>query len=171
MIWIYYFLLLVVALGGLLLAIFMLPGLWLMLAAAAVYAMVSHRAFVGNKTLIALLLLAGLAEVSDVILGGAGAKRAGASGWGILGGFVGAIIGGIFLSVVPIPIVSTVIGICLGSFLGASSVELIMGQGAGASIRIGYGTAKGRFIGIVCKMTLGVVMLLIVIWKGLPIHI
>ncbi len=171
MIWVYYLLLVVVALGGVILAVFMLPGLWLMLAAAAGYALVTHRAFVGDKTLIVLLLLAGVAEVSDVLLGGAGAKKAGASGWGIVGGIVGAILGGIFLSFVPIPIVSTVIGICLGSFLGASAMELIMGASAGDSVRIGYGTAKGRFIGIVCKMTLGVLMLLIVMWKALPIHI
>jgi uncharacterized protein len=170
MIWIYYLILLLVGLCGLVLAIFMLPGLWLMLAGAAGYALISHRAYVGDKTLIALLLLAGLAEVSDVFLGGAGAKQAGASGWGIVGGIVGAILGGIFLTFIPIPIVSTVIGICLGSFLGAAIVELAMGQSAGQSVRIGYGAAKGRFIGIVCKLSLGVIMFLIMLIAAFPIH-
>ena len=173
MIWVYFFLLMLTDLCGLVLAAFTLPGLWLMLGAAAFYAYLSRGAYLGYRTLIALLILAGVAEVAEIFVTGAGAKQAGASKWGILGGFVGAILGGIFLTgVIPyIPLLSTVIGICLGTFLGAFGIEFAMGRPTSQSMRIGFGAAKGRLMGLFGKGTVGIVMLLITLWVGLPIHI
>jgi hypothetical protein len=171
MIWLYYLLLLATDAAGLVLAAFTLPGLWLMLAAAAGYAYLTAGHYLGYKTLIALLVLTAGSEVAELFLGGAGAKKAGASKWGILGGLLGAILGGIFLTgFIPIPILGTVIGICLGSFAGAFIVELLLGRPVLHSMRIGYGAAKGRLFGIAGKVTIGILMFLITLWTALPLH-
>src|SRR5205814_1067853 len=119
-----------------------------------------------------LLVLATGAEIAEFVFGGAGAKKAGASKWGIIGGLIGAIVGGIFLTgVIPIfaPL-STIIGICLGSFGGAFGTELVLGRPIMQSVNIGYGAAKGRLVGIAGKVAIGVLMFLITLWTALPIH-
>jgi uncharacterized protein YqgC (DUF456 family) len=172
MAWAYYLLLLATDVVGLLLAAFTLPGLWLMLAAAAGYAFLTHGQYLSYTTLIVLLVLAAGAEIAEFVFGGAGAKKAGASKWGIVGGLVGAILGGLFLTgVIPIfaPL-STIIGICLGSFAGAFGIELALGRPIMQSVNIGYGAAKGRLLGIANKVAVGVLMFLITLWVALPIH-
>jgi uncharacterized protein YqgC (DUF456 family) len=167
--WLYFLLLFITDLCGLVLAAFTLPGLWLMLAGAAVYAWLTHGYYLSYHTLIALFLLALAAEIAELFLGGAGAKKAGASGWGIAGGLLGAIIGGICLTpFIPIPILGTIIGICLGSFAGAFVVEALMGQPLTRSVAIGYGAAKGRLTGIVGKVGIGVVMVLLTMVAAFP---
>ena len=169
MVVIYFLLLLLTDVCGLILAAFTLPGLWLMLAGAAAYAWLTHGYYLGIKSLIALLVLATIAEIAEVFLGGAGAKKAGASGWGILGAFVGAIVGGIWMTGV-IPILGTIIGICIGSFAGAFVVELLMGQTLSQSAMIGLGAAKGKITGIAGKVMIGLLMMLITFFAAFPIH-
>ena len=171
LVWLYWVLLLAVDLGGVLLAAFTLPGTWLILGATATYALVTHaRHIVGWKSLVVLLGLTVLAEVGEFVLGGAGAKKAGANKWGMFGGLVGAILGGIFLSAF-IPFIfplSTIAGICLGSFLGAFAVELVLGRPVGQSVRIGFGAAKGRFLGIVAKVSIAIAMFLLSVGVAFP---
>ena len=170
--WTYWLALLAVGLAGLLLAAFTLPGTWLILGGATVYALLTRLDYLGWRTLVALLLLAITAEVGEFVLGGAGAKKAGANKWGIFGGLVGAILGGLFLSgLLPIAFpVSTIVGICLGSFIGAFTVELLLGQEVWRSVRIGFGAAKGRFLGIVGKFTVALAMFLLTLAMALPRH-
>jgi uncharacterized protein YqgC (DUF456 family) len=107
--------------------------------------------------------------VLETVGGGAGAKREGASRRGIFAAIVGGIVGGIFLSfLIPIPVLGTIIGACLGSLVGAMVVELYLGKELEHSFRIGVGAAKGRFVGIVSKLGFGVLILMIVVWMGLP---
>ena len=167
--WLYFLLLLITDICGLVLAAITLPGLWLMLAGAAVYALLTHGRYLGWHMLIALFLLALTAEIGEIVIGGAGAKKAGASGWGIAGGLIGAIIGGIVLSTM-LPPLGTIIGICLGSFAGAFAVEFILGQPLTQSAKLGFGAAKGRLTGIVGKVAIGVLMLLLTIIAGIPIQ-
>ena len=68
-----------VAVAGVVLAVFQLPGIWLILAATAGYDWLYDWQRFGWKWLIALGLLAACAEVFDVLAGMAAARRAGAS--------------------------------------------------------------------------------------------
>jgi uncharacterized protein len=142
----------------------------LMRGGAAIYAWLTHGQYIGKETLITLLVLAGTAEIIEIFLGGAGAKKAGGSKWGMLGGLVGGILGGYFLTFVPIPFVSTIIGICLGCFLGAFVVEMALGQPVSQSARIGLGAAKGKFTGIIGKVGFGLVMFVITFCVAIPFH-
>jgi uncharacterized protein YqgC (DUF456 family) len=171
MAWLYFLLLLITDLIGLVLAAFTLPGLWLMLGGAAIYAWLTHGYYLSWKSLLFLLGLALIAEVVELWLGGAGAKKAGASAWGVFGGLIGGILGGIFFTgLIPIPILGTIIGICLGCFVGAFIAELATGQQLTQSAKIGFGAAKGKLTGIAGKVLIGLAMLLITFIAGLPIH-
>ncbi len=145
--WLYFLILFLFLVGGLVLVAFTLPGLWLMTAATAGYAALTHFRFVGLYTLITLLVLSAVAEAIDLGWGGAAARKAGGGKAAVFGELGGGILGGIFLSLVPIPIISTIIGICVGAFAGATIMEMIYGRQTIESIQIGLGAAKGKFWG------------------------
>ncbi len=171
LIWLYYFLLLIVQLAGLVVAIFQLPGLWVMLAGTGVFALLTRsHGYVSVTSILVLLGLAITAEIVEFVAGGAGAKKAGASKLGMTGAMVGGIVGAIVgTPMIPVPIVGTIVGAVVGSFLGAMAVELIRRREVGHSLRVGYGAAKGRLLGIGAKLTIGIIMLLITIVVAFPV--
>ena len=167
---VYYAILFLLLLTGLAITVMTLPGLWLMLASAAAYAWLTGGRFLGWRTLVALLILAGLGEVVELAFAGGGAKKAGAGRRGTWGALIGGLLGGIFLSFIPIPVVSTLVGVCLGTFLGAMIGELSGGREFGHSAVVGVGAAKGRLMGTLAKTALGGVMMALVLWTALPFH-
>lgn len=170
MIWIYYLLLLAACLLGLILSIFTLPGLWLMLGASAFYAWGTGQRYIGRHTLLALLLMALASEIVEIAMASRATRKAGGSRRAAVGGIVGAVLGGVFLTFVPIPVVSTIVGVCLGSFLGAALFELIGGADASHSLRVGVGAATGKFMGLLSKISFGIAMLIVILLTGLPMH-
>jgi uncharacterized protein YqgC (DUF456 family) len=169
--WLYYVLLLLILTAGVFVNVMLVPGLWLMVAAAAGYALLTHLGFIGWKTLIALLVLALAAEIVELALGGAAAKKAGGGKLAMIGAVIGGIVGGIVLTpMIPIPIVGTVVGVCLGSFLGAMVAELAGGREMFHSLKVGAGAATGRFAGIVSKLAFGFVMWVIAAILAFPVR-
>ena len=167
MAWLYYILLILISMGALALVVLTLPGLWLMTAMAAIYALLTHERYLSGHSLIALFLLSLIGEVLEFVAGGAMAKRAGGSRRGAIGAIVGGIIGGIVGSFV-LPIVLTIVGICIGSFVGAAGFELLGGGEADLAVRVGWGAAKGRFAGMVLKLGIGVVMFGLILIAAFP---
>jgi len=157
---------LLLGLAGLFLVILTLPGLWLMLAGAAVYAMFTH--IFGFKSLLVLFVLAAAGELLELAVGGAATRRSGGGKLSIVGAVVGGVLGGIFLTFIPIPVVGTLVGVCLGSFFGAVFVELISGKRLGYSLRVGLAAGTGRLGGIIIKLMIGVVMLAVIMIAGFP---
>jgi uncharacterized protein YqgC (DUF456 family) len=172
MAWVYYVLLLVVMIIGIAATLFGLPGIWLIVGGVAIYAMLTgFGVYVGWWTLAVLLVLGIAAEVAEFLAGTAGAKQAGGSRRAGLGAIVGALLGGLFLTpVIPIPIVGTVIGLCLGAFIGAGAMEMTARQDVAHSFRVGTGAAKGRFYGIIVKLCFAVVMLFVGLWMAFPVR-
>jgi uncharacterized protein YqgC (DUF456 family) len=169
MVWVYYLLLLVVLITGLLLNVLGLPGLWLMVAGFGGYALLTRwDNYVGWPSLIALVVLGLLAELVEFLAGAAGSKAAGARRRGMIGAIIGGFLGAIFLSIIPIPIVSQIVGACLGAFLGAAIMEF-SDKDLRHAARVGYGAAKGRLWGIVSKLAFGCVMLIVAVFAALPI--
>jgi hypothetical protein len=74
-----YLLLLATMLAGLFITLLNLPGLWVMFLAAGIYAWATHGIFLGYRSLIAIGVIALLAEIVEFFAATAGAKRAGAS--------------------------------------------------------------------------------------------
>jgi uncharacterized protein YqgC (DUF456 family) len=169
MIWVWYILLLLLGAAGVFVTIPGLPGLWLLVGAAAVYAWwTGLGAYIGWMSIIALIVLGLIAEVVEFVAGSAGAAKAGGSRRAMIGAIVGALVGGILLSI-PLPLVGAIIGACLGAFVGASAVELAIRRDIMHSMRVGTGAAKGRFWGIVTKLAFGIIMWILIAIVAFPL--
>ena len=167
--WSLYLCLLALLLVGWFLNLLGLPGLWVMVAAAVGYAWATDWLLMSWPGLVALLVLALLAELVEFLAGAAGAKSAGGTKRGMAGAIIGGLIGGVIgTGLIPIPIVGTVAGLCLGSFAGAAGVEMMIHRDREKSIAVGIGAAKGRFWGTVWKSAIGVVMIVVALAAGFP---
>ena len=165
--WLYYILLLFLCAASLALVVVTLPGLWLMTAGAAVYALLTHEKHIGFKSLVALFVMALIAEVLEFTAGGAAAKKAGGGRRAAVGALLGGVIGGIVGSFI-FPIILSIVGICIGCFAGAAIGELSGGKDSAQAIRVGWGAAKGRLLGVVLKLAFGMVMFGLVLVAGWP---
>ena len=138
---------------SLILIVLGLPGLWIMVATAVTYNLIVPGEPIGWVTLVAVAVLAFVAELLEFSLTGRYARKYGGSrraGWGaILGGMAGAIVG------VPVPIIGPVIGAFIGSFLGALIAELTGGSSAGDATRVAKGALIGRVMSTVLKIGIG----------------
>ncbi|HWL91947.1 MAG TPA: DUF456 domain-containing protein [Phycisphaerae bacterium] len=149
----------VVALLGVALAAFQLPGTWLILAAAAGYDWYFDWQRFGWKWLIGLLIFAGLAEVVDTLAAVVAAKRAGASRRAAIGAVIGGFVGMILISVpIPIPVVGAVIGGLMGCFLGALLAELSLNKDIATGARVGLFATIGKIFGLVAKTSAAAVI-------------
>lgn len=164
---VYYLLMIVLLLVGLFINILGLPGLWLMVVAYVGYGwLTGWDVYVGWPSVIAVFVLALIAEGVEFMAGAAGSAAAGGRKRGMAGAIVGGIIGGI-LGTPILPIVGTIIGACAGAFIGAAVLEF-SDKDAAHAMRVGIGAAKGRFWGIVSKTAVGLVMFLVAALAGLP---
>jgi uncharacterized protein len=168
--WIYYACLILLQITGLMLAILGLPGIWLMVAAVGGYAWLTvWNQYVGWPALLTVFVLAVLSEIVEFVAGAAGSAKAGGSKRGIVGALVGGFVGAIVLTpFIPIPVVGTVAGACIGSFAGAFLVEVGIGREMRHSANIGWGAAKGRLWGIASKLAFGVIILIVTVITAIP---
>jgi uncharacterized protein len=161
-------LLIAVLLAGWALTLLSLPGNWLMVAATAVYAWFAP-AVIGWKVVAAILVLAALGEVVELLSGAAGTARAGGSRRGaalaLAGSVAGAIVG--LLVGLPIPLAGSLVAALLfaglGAMAGAMLGEVWAGRDLAASWRIGAAAFRGRLLGAAAKMLVGGLIVAIVI--------
>jgi uncharacterized protein YqgC (DUF456 family) len=139
-----------------------------MVVAHAVYGWATGwNVHVGWASLIAIVVLALLAELVEFLAGAAGSKAAGGSKRGMAGAIIGGIVGGILGSPI-FPIVGTIVGAVLGAGAGAFLVEMGIGRSKQESTQIAIGAAKGRFWGILGKSVFGIAMLFVSLVTALP---
>jgi uncharacterized protein len=140
-----------------------LPGTWVMLAAGVGYSLLVPNS-IGWFTLVAVTVIAIIAEIFEFTLAGKYAKKYGGSrraSWGaIIGGTVGAIVG------VPVPIIGPIIGAFAGSFIGALVAEYSRGSDAQASTRVATGALIGRAVASAMKVAAGVVIAAWLLWTA-----
>ncbi|MBI4144888.1 DUF456 domain-containing protein [Candidatus Woesearchaeota archaeon] len=148
------------ALAGIVIVLFGLPGTFVILFGAALYDLISWSMAISWQTLLILLVLAGLGELFDVVVGGIAARRFGSSNIGTVGAIVGAIIGGIVG--VPVFVVGSLLGMFLGAFVGAFAVELLHYRSFGKAFKAGIGAFAGKVLSIFVKLELAVIMLAII---------
>ena len=138
---------------SLILIVLGLPGLWIMVATAVVYNMIVPGDPIGWVSLIAVAVLALVAELLEFTMTGRYARKYGGSrraGWGaIIGGMIGAVVG------FPVPIVGPVIGAFVGSFVGALVAELTGGASATDATRVAKGALIGRVVSTMLKIGIG----------------
>lgn len=170
--WVYYGILLVFLLAGMVLNVLTLPGNWLILLATFLFGWATGWNYVGKFTLIGLLVLASLGELVEFLAAGRATAKVGGSRWGAVGAIVGGLIGGIVLTpLIPIPILGTLIGVLVGTFLGSAAGEWLAGKEVFETLHLGAVATKGRLYGTILKLFFGVAMLIWAMIMALPFHL
>ena len=134
-----------------------LPGIVLVFAGLVVAAWAEGFAYVGQGTLVVLLVLCLLGYGIDFLAGAFGASRYGASKYSIIGAAIGAIAGMFF----GLP------GIILGPFIGAVVGELYVRRDLQAAGRAGFGAWIGLIAGTAAKIAITFVMIGVFIFAKL----
>ena len=124
-----------------------IPGSPLILLGAFIYAWYPDFLVVTWETLVILLFFTVLSQILDYLASILGAKKSGASRWGMSGAFLGGIIG-LFSG-----------GILIDPFTGALLLELFHGQDLPASLKIGLGTLVGFLGGAIGKIIIALTMI------------
>lgn len=162
MTYVYAILLIFLNLAWLLLNLLGLPGNWLMVVTVAIVLWVQWDAparMFSIGVLVAMTALAGLGEILELTAGALGARQAGASRRASIGALVagvGGAVAGTFL--IPIPVVGSIVGACLGASLAALGLEYSGGRSLEESVRSGLGAGKGRLLGTLVKLAVGLVI-------------
>jgi len=152
--------LLMAVVAGWALTLLGMPGNWLAVAAASLYAWLGPSEGVlqiGWGTVAALVVLAAAGEIAELVASVWGAQRAGGSRraalFSIFGSFVGAIVGATLG--IPIPLigsaVAAVLGGAVGALAGAALGEQSRGEALGRSLRVGHAAFWGRLLGTAAK--------------------
>ncbi len=152
-----------------------LPGNWLIVGGAALFAwllpIAAGRGITWNIVIV-LAVLALIGEIIEFAAGAAGAAKQGASRRAIALSVVGAIVGSIvgIVTGAPIPVIGSLVmalfGGAAGAFAGAYLGEAWKGRDEPARTAAGRGAFLGRIWGTVGKFAVGAIMLAIVAWDA-----
>ncbi len=136
---------LVIAAGLVALVAPILPGVAIIYLGILIVAWADGFTRIGPVMLFLMLAVMLVALVADNVAGLFGARRAGASAWGVLGAGVGAI-GGLFFG---LP------GVILGPAVGALAFEYARNPDAKRAMRAGAGGLLGFVLGVIAKAVFG----------------
>ncbi len=160
----FFFFFLVMALS-LMIVVVGLPGTWIILAEALVYALITgFDKGIGWLDLIILLVLAGAGELLEFILTARGAQKYGASNRVTIGAILGGIVGALLVNAV-FPVIGALIGAFMGVYLGAFLMTYIFEKDVEKARRISMGAFKGRLGSVMAKETVGLAMAAIIVWQ------
>lgn len=140
------------ALAGVALAAFTLPGSWIILASAIGYDCYFGWQRFGWKWLVALGAIALAAEIVELAASAVVAGKAGASRRAAIGSLIGGFAGMLLLSV-PIPVIGTILGGFIGCFIGALAGEMTLRDDLRSGVRVGLFATLGRLLGMMVKIS------------------
>ncbi len=126
-----------------------MPGALLVFLGLVAGAWADDFTRVGWMTLAILAILTILVYVVDFLASAFGARRLGASRWGVIGAVVGAL-AGLFLGFV---------GVVVGPFVGALIGELLARRGLAEASRAGAGAWLGLVLSVAARLALVFAML------------
>lgn len=142
----------IIALAGLLISIVGLPGVILVFLGSLIWSASNSFNYLTWPWLFLFLIMAIASTLVDNLAVILGAKKYGASNWGIVGCIVGIIVG---------TIVANIPGLLVGAFLGAVAAEMLLsGKDRNQAIQAGIGTLLGFFVGVFLKFLLALVMII-----------
>jgi len=152
--------------------VFGIPGNWITVGVAVLYAAfltTDSRVALGWPVVGALVALAIVGEIVEFVAGAAGAKKAGGSKRGAVLALVGALAGGIlgvFIGI-PIPVVGPIISAILFSAAGALGGAMLGESWKGRTWEESWGVGKaafwGRILGTLGKIVVGSIMVAVVL--------
>jgi uncharacterized protein YqgC (DUF456 family) len=133
-----------------------IPGTVLIFLAALIYALIEGFHVVGWPTLVVLGLLTVVATTADIWASSIGAKAGGASGWSVVVGLVGGVVG-FFLFTLP--------GAIIGAILGVLVTEIARVGDWKQALKAGGGWAVGWALSTVLQLGIGLTMVAIFVWQ------
>ena len=151
--------------------LFTLPGNWaivLLTTLFAVFAPKDTEHEIGWWGVGAVIILAIVGEIVEMVAGAAGAAKQGASRramfLAVIGAMFGSMMGAMVLSAIPIigTIIGAVGGAALGSFGGAYVGEMWKGRDQKERLDIGAAAMLGRLLGTMGKLIVGAIMVAVV---------
>jgi uncharacterized protein YqgC (DUF456 family) len=155
-------------------SLFMVPGNWIIVGLAALFAWqfpaepgAAAGSGLGWRTVLILGLLAAAGEVIEFAAGAAGAAKQGGSRRGMVLAIAGAFLGSLAGAAIgiPIPVIGPLIGAvgggALGAFAGAYAGEAWKGRTSAESYQISRGALVGRVLGTVGKLGVGAIMVVV----------
>jgi len=126
-----------------------LPGLPLSFLGLFLFALVRHFSPPLSPTLLIMMLIVTIVvSVLDHFVPFLGAKKYGASKWGIYGSIGGMILGAFF----------SPFGMLLGTFVGAVLVEWVVSKKKRHALRAGWGIFIGTILGMALKLGVAGIM-------------
>lgn len=171
-IYLYASLLVLLLVIGWFLTLLNMPGNWVMVGAAGLYAWLvpgEGTLGIGWSVVVALVVLALLGELIEGVAGAFGVAKAGGSRRAAVLAMFGSIVGGIvgvFVGI-PIPLVGPVIAAILfaavGALVGAMLGENWYGRSLSESWRSGHAAFWGRIFGTLAKMAVGSAMVVVTV--------
>lgn len=157
------FFLLVLTIGILSIA-FGIPGTWIILIDAFVYAWATHFQILTFPVLLFLLLLAITGEVLEFFLSIKGIKRSKPSKGVVFTSFFC----GLFLAILMAPLffgLGAIMGALIGTFGGAFLMEYLSQKRLGHAMQIGWKAFLGRLAGFMSKFAIASVMIVFILLK------
>ncbi len=133
-----------------------IPGLPLIWAAMAIFGYFTGYAYLSGEFLVYSGIAVTVIWILQHFVQVYGAKRWGASRWGMFGAFVGMVIG-LF--------VGSLVGVIIGPLVGAVVVELLVGKSLTASLKAGAGTFVGFVFGAVVQLIVSFVLIGIFLYR------
>jgi uncharacterized protein len=143
------------------------PGSWISLGAIAVYAAATRFSVVGWKTLLVMAGIAVAGEIAESLLGTLYVARKGATKWGVLGAFVGGLVGAVFGTAI-VPLVGSILFGFVGAFAGAVASEYAYYRSLDRALRTGFFAFIGKLLAMLVKFALAVVVLALFIYRTWP---
>ena len=153
---------LIISAGGLVVIPLGLPGTFIIAGSSAIIGFAGGWQVVTVPRLLLFFGLAVAGELIDLGLGVFGGKSFGASKLSMAGAFIGGLVGA-FLGL-PLPFVGNLVGAFVGAFIGAFLLELLATGDPYKGFKSGFGAFFGRIMGSLIKLSLGVTMIVMVIF-------
>ena len=130
-----------------------IPGGWIALGAIVVYDIVTGFSTVGWKWLVVMAVVLLVGELIESLLGIVYVARKGASRWGVLGTFIGGIVGAIGGAFV-IPFIGSIIFGLIGAFVLAVLFEYMYYQSLDRALQTGFFAFIGKLGAMFVKLIL-----------------
>ena len=144
-----------------------LGGNFIIIGLALVHALLTGFDPISWRLLLVLLGIALLGELIEFVVGTFYVARQGASRAGVVGAFLGGLLGAI-LGNSALPVIGAVLGSFAGAFGGAVLGEYLHRERMEPSLRVGGHAFVGRLLAIFIKHGLGLVMVFLVLRATLP---
>jgi uncharacterized protein YqgC (DUF456 family) len=141
------------------------PGGWVALVAILIFDIATGFSTVGWVLLLVMAGIAVCGEVIESVLGLVYVAHKGATKWGVLGAFVGGLVGAIGGTAV-FPFIGSIIFGLLGAFAGAVIFEYVYYKSLDRALQTGFFAFIGKISAMLVKFALGLVILGIFIYRS-----